>query len=49
MIEDLSSNTKVVTSASEFQKTNWRQKNRPKNKLRMNMNLVLNSRFKKKQ
>ena len=48
MIEDLSSNTKVVTSASEFQKTYWRQKTRSKNKLRMNMKVVLYSKFKKK-
>ena len=48
MIEYLSSNTKVLaTSASKPQVTDWRQMTRPKNKLRMNMKAVLDSKFKK--
>ena len=48
MIEDIYSNTNVLaTSSSKPQVTNWRQRTRPKNKLRMNMKAVLDSKFKK--
>ena len=48
MIEDISSNTKVlVTFSSKCQKSDWKQRTRPKNKLRMNMKVLLNYKFKK--
>ena len=48
MIHELSSNTKNVdTPASKFWGTNGRQRTRPKNKLRTNMKVVLDSKFQK--
>ena len=48
MTEDIYSNTNVLaTSSSEPQVTNWRQRTRPKHKLRKNMKNILDSKFKK--
>ena len=48
MIQELSSNTKNVDApVLELQRRNWRQRTRPKNKLRMNMKDVLYSKFQK--
>ena len=47
-IQELYSSTKNVdTHVSEFRGRNWRQRTRPKNKQRMNMKVVLDSKFQK--
>ena len=48
MNEDSSSNVEImVTSSSKSQNTKGRQRTRPKNKLRMNVKSILDSKFKK--
>ena len=48
MIQELSSSTKNVdTLVSDFRGRNWRKRTRLKNKLRINMKVVLNSKFQK--
>ena len=48
MTEDPSSNVEnMVAFSLEPQNTKWRQKNRPKNKIRMNMKEILDPKFKK--
>ena len=48
MTQKLSSSTKYVyIHVSDFWGRNWRQRTRPKNKLRMNMKVVLDSKFQK--
>ena len=46
VIKDLYSNIKVVNFALKFQKIDCRRRNTPKNKVKMNMKVVLDSRFK---